>query len=106
MAAVEADELAVGVGGFGDAVGDEDELIAGVELKVHDRKVGGVDRAEGKGAFHVEGSAVEVGRNMSGVSEGSGTIRGDAEGEADSVAGFAVEQAAVEGLENEERIGV
>ncbi len=46
-----AEEGAVGVACFGDAIGDDDEAAAGLELDMADEEFGAVDHADGEVGF-------------------------------------------------------
>ncbi len=93
-----AEELALRILGFGEAVGSEGQPVSGLELEAGDGESGAVEGAERECAFDGDGLAVEVGRQVSGVGEGDGAVGGDAQGEAGGEGFAAAEETAVEGL--------
>ncbi len=100
--AVEAEEFFGRVGGFDDAIGDEGEVVAGVEGDGLGGVVDVVGDSEGEGAFEFDLFAIAVGGDVAGVGHthdaGGGDFGGEAGGE---VATGAAHHTAVERGEHE-----
>ena len=78
----ESVEFALGVAGFEDAVGEEGEFVAGVELERFFGVFGGFGDAEGQAGFEGDFFAVAVGREVAGICNRESAIWGDVGAEA------------------------